>query len=83
MIDFVCVGGLRQIIEGAELHSGDGGGDVAVAGEDDAARVRAGFLQFLDDVESIAVAQPHVDDREGRRRILQRREALGHRLALR
>src|SRR5437763_2738701 len=37
--DVVGVGGLRQIIHRAHFHRGDGGSDVAVAGQHDGARV--------------------------------------------
>ena len=45
-MDFVGVGGLGQIVEGAELHRGHGGGDVAVAGQDDAARIGPALVQL-------------------------------------
>ena len=63
----VGVGRLRQIIEGAEVDRGDGGRDIAVAGEHDAARVGAPLLERGDHVESGAIGKPHIDDGEGRR----------------
>jgi hypothetical protein len=63
----VGVGGLGEIVDRAELHGVHRGGDVAVAGEDDGARVGPALLERRDDVEAVAVAEPHVDHREGRR----------------
>src|SRR4029453_16138951 len=45
---------------------GDRCRDVAVAGENHAAGVRAALLQALDHVEAVAVPEPHVDHCEGR-----------------
>ena len=41
----VGVGGLGEIIDGAELHRVHRGGDIAVAGQDDAARVGPAALE--------------------------------------
>ena len=76
----VGVGGLGQVVDGAELHRGDGGGDVAVAGQHDGACVGADLGELRDDVEAVAVLQPHVDDGEGRRLLPDQVEALGDRV---
>ena len=77
--DVVGVGGLRHVVDGAELHRGDGGGDIAVAGQHDAAGVGPAPLERRDDVEAAAVAEPHVDDGIGRRRLLDLVEPVGDR----
>ena len=74
----VGVGGLRQIIDRAELHGVDRGRDVAVAGEHDAVRLGPALLQRRDDVEPVAVAEPHVDHRVERRRLLDLQQPVGH-----
>ena len=78
--DVVGIGGLCQIVDGAELHGGHGRGDVAVAGQHDGARVGAHLGELGDDVEAIAVLQPHVDDGKGRRLLADQVEALGDRV---
>ena len=75
----VGVGGLGEIIDRAELHRIHRGRDIAVAGQDDAARVRPALLQRGDDVEAVAVAEPHVDHREGGRDLLDLQQAVGDR----
>ena len=67
----VGVDRLGQIIDGAELHRVHRGGDIAVAGEDDAARLGPAALERADHVEPVAVPQPHVDHREGGRGLLR------------
>ena len=68
--DVIGVCRLREIIKGADLDRHHGGGDRAVAGEDDAARVGAPRFEGPHDVEPATVAQFEVDDRERRRRRL-------------
>ena len=77
-MDLVGIGGLREVVERAHLHRRHGGRDVAVAGQDDAARVGAALLQALDHVKAVAVAEPHVDHGEGRRLRLDRGDAVRH-----
>ncbi len=60
----VGVGGLGEIIDGAELHGIHRRRDVAVAGEHHAVRLGAAALERRDHVEPVAVAEPHVDHRE-------------------
>ncbi|CAH1656490.1 hypothetical protein CHELA20_53675 [Hyphomicrobiales bacterium] len=76
-MDLVGVSGLREVIEGAELHGRDRGRDIAIAGEHDAARVEATLLEAGDDVQAVPIAEAHVDDREGRGLLVDSREALG------
>ena len=75
----VGVGRLGQIVDRADLHRVDRGGDIAVAGQDDAARFGPAALERRDDIEAVAVAEPHVDHREGRRRLLDLAQSLGDR----
>ena len=77
--DVVGVDRLGQVVDRAELHRVHRGGDVAVAGEDDAARVRAPALERGYHVEPVAVAEPHVDDGESGRRFLDLQQAVGDR----
>ena len=67
MIDFIGVGGLGEIVESAQLHRRHGRDDIAIAREDDAARLGTPRLQLRDHVETVAVLQAHVDDGEGGR----------------
>ena len=77
--DVVGIGRLGEIVDGAHLHRGDGGGDVAIAGQDDAARLGPATLQRRDDLEAIAIGKTHVDHREGRRAALDARQPVRHR----
>src|SRR5205807_1472968 len=65
----VRVGGLREIVDCAELHGVDRSRDVAVTRQNDAARIGTTLLERRDDVKPVAVGEPHVDDRKGRRRL--------------
>ena len=76
-LDLVGICGLRQVVERTELNRRDGRGDVAVAGQDDAAGLWPALLQARNDVEAVAVAEAHVDHGIGRRLLLDRRDALG------
>ena len=67
LLDGVGIGRLGEIIDGALFHSGNGGGDVAVAGEHDDADVRTRLAKRSHEFESVAVAQPKVEHRKGRR----------------
>ena len=78
--DVVGIDRLGEKVHRAELHRIHGGGDIAVAGENDGARFRAPFLDGRDDVEPMAVAEPHIDDREGGGCRLDPHKALGNRL---
>ena len=80
--DVIGVDRLGEIIDGAELHRVHRGGDVAVAGEDDAARFGAAALQRGDDVEPVAVAEPHVDHGKGRRGALDLQQPVGDEFAV-
>jgi len=64
--DIVRVGGLGEVIDGAEFDRRHCGGDIAVTRQDDRARIRALLTDFFDHVQSVAVFKPHVDDRVGR-----------------
>ena len=79
--DVIGIGGLRQIVDGAHLHRGHGGGDIAVAGEHDRACFGTLALQRRDDVEAVAVTEPEVDDRKSRRGAADLGDAVGHRIA--
>ena len=61
----VGVDRLGEIVDRAEFHRVHRGGDVAVAGEDDGARIGTTALERGDHVEAVAVAEPHVDHGEG------------------
>src|SRR6202047_5445647 len=78
--NFVGIDWLGQIIESPELYGGHGGSDIAIAGQDDAPRVRTLRLQFADHIEPVAVGKPHVDDREGGRAFADCRETFGDRV---
>ncbi len=65
--DVVGIGGLRQIVGRPYLHRGDGRGDGAVAGQHHHARFRAALADRLDHVEPVAVFEPQIDHRVGRR----------------
>ena len=67
LLDGVGVRRLGEIVDGPFLHRGDGGGDVAVAGEHDDADVGPRLAQRTHQFESIAVAQPEVENGEGGR----------------
>ena len=71
---------LGQIIDGSQLHRRHGGGDVAVAREHDGACVGADLGELGDDIEAVAVLQPHVDDGEGRRLLPDQVHTFGHRV---
>ena len=79
--DFIGIRRLGKIIERAELHGGDGGGDVAVAGQHDGAGVGALALQRRHHVEPVAVAQPQIHHGEGRRGCIDLRQPVGHGVA--
>ena len=74
VIDVVGIGGLGEIVDRAELHGGDGGGDIAVAGQHHGARFRAYLLERGDDVDAVAVFEPHVHHGESRGTALERRK---------
>ena len=73
--------GFGEIIDRAHLHRGHGGGDVAVAGQHDGARLGALALQRRHHVEAVAVAEPQIDHGEGRRRLADLRQAVGDAVA--
>ena len=73
VIDVVGVGGLGEIVDGAELHRGDRGGDIAVAGQHHGARLGAHILQRGDHVDAVAVVEPHIHHGESGRAALERR----------
>ncbi len=63
----VGVRGLGQIVHRPGLHRRHRGGDVAVAGQHDHPGVRPVGLDRLHHLKPVAVLQPHVQHREGRR----------------
>src|SRR5829696_2243098 len=67
LLDGVGVGRLGEIVNGAFLHGGDGGSDVAVAGQHDDADVGPRLAQRTDQLQPVAVAQPQVEHGEGGR----------------
>ena len=73
--DLVGVDGLGEIVERAELDRDDGGGDRAIAGQDDRARVGPPFLQGPHHVEAAAVAELEIDDGEAGRASPEGRQA--------
>src|SRR6516162_9825234 len=75
--DVVGIGGLCQIVDGPHLDRRHCGCDVAVAGQDDGARLGAFFLQRRHHVEPVAVAKPQIDHRESRRALADLRQPLG------
>src|SRR3954451_595620 len=77
----VGVGRFRQVIHRAHLHRGHGGGDVAVAGQHDSARVRTLALQRRHYVKAVAVAEPQIYHGKGRRRLADLRQTLRHAVA--
>ena len=64
-MDFVGIGGLGEIIECTSFNRGHGACDIAVARQNDAARIGAAALQLADDFEAVAILQAHVDHGEG------------------
>src|SRR5882724_5140406 len=74
LLDGVGIGRLGEIVDRAFLNGGDGGGDVAVAGQHDDADVGPRLAQRTHEFQSVAVAQPEVEHGEGRwaRRLGQR-----------
>src|SRR6185437_1203265 len=66
----VSIDRLGQIIDRPEFDRGDRSRDVAVAGEDDGARFRPALFHRRNNIEAVAVGQPHVDNRKGGRRFL-------------
>src|SRR5476651_632353 len=78
LLDRIGVGRLGEIVDGAFLHGGHRGRDVAVAGQHDDADVGPRLAERLHQLEAVAVAQPQVEHGEGGRpRGLGQR--LGHR----
>ena len=65
--DVIGVGGFRQIVDGADLDCGHGGGNRAISGQDDHATIRAVFAECFHHVKTVAIAQTQVDNRIGRR----------------
>ena len=59
----VGLGGLRQVVDRAELDGLDGGGDAAVPGQHHGADLRMDRAQFREHLEAGTVGQPQVDDR--------------------
>jgi len=78
--DVVCVGRLAQIVHRAQLDRGDGGRDVAIAGEHDGTRVLTHLVQGIDDIEAVAVLKPQVDHGIGRRGGVDGGHGCGHRV---
>ena len=78
--DVVGIDRLGEVIDGAEFDRIHRGRDVAVAGEDDGARFRPALLHGRYDIEPVAVAEPHVDDGEGGRGLLDLQQTVGDRL---
>ena len=76
-MDLVGIGGLGEIVDRPEFDRGHGGGDVAVAGQDDHPRIGPALADELDDVEAVAVLQPKVDDGECRRGGIDLAQAFG------
>ena len=76
--DGVGVGRLGQVIDRAGFDGGDRGGDIAVTGQQNDARVLAGVTQGGDHVEPATVGQAHVQYGVGRRRLLGEGYAFGH-----
>jgi hypothetical protein len=77
----VGIGRLRQIVDGAEFHGRDRGGDVAITGQHDRPRVGADARQLGDHVEPVTVLEPHVNHGKGRRLVPDEIEALCYRMS--
>ncbi len=67
--DVLGVGRLGQIVHRPKLHRGNGGGDIAVAGEHQRTAIGPGLLQHSDDLKPAAVLKAHVHDSIGGRRL--------------
>ena len=76
-MDLVGIGGLGEIIDGAELHRGHGRRDIGIARQDDAARVGALGLEMRHDIEAVAVDEAQIDHRVSGRRGLDPRDPFG------
>jgi hypothetical protein len=56
---FVLVYGFSEIVDGAELHSADGGSDIAVTRENNGACFGPSLLERRNDSQSASVAKSH------------------------
>ena len=63
----VGIGRLGEIVDGAAPHRVHGRRNIAVAGQHDGARIGAAPREQRNDVEAVAVGEPHVDHRKGGR----------------
>jgi hypothetical protein len=67
LLDGVGIGRLGEIVDRAFLYRRDGGGNIAVAGQHDDADVGPCLAQRSNQFQPVAVAQPQVENGEGRR----------------
>ena len=81
--DVIGIDRLGQVVDSAKLYRVHRSGNVAIAGEDDAARIGPPALECGNHVEPVAVAEPHVDHGKGGCGFLHLQETIGDRLGCR
>lgn len=66
--DIVRIGGFGQIVQRSEFYGGNGGCNIAIAGQNDDLRIVPVLPDRLDDFQTIAIRKPQIDHRILRRR---------------
>jgi hypothetical protein len=77
--DVIGVGRLQEVVDGAKFHRLDGGSDIALASQNDRARVGSLLFEERNNVQAAAVMQSQVDHSIFWRAQLNLAESIGNR----